>query len=207
VKVLVARENEEEKFDEKKINFGEKKMAEKKSRGKLSDLLHGGGLLGTLFYVFLGIGLALVVKQTMVYALSSDMPVVAVVSQSMQHDNPDQTYYSWLEQKMGYTKEYINSWPVPTGFLVGDMPIVQGESDYIVGDIIVYSVPNQEVPIIHRIIKINSDGTYQTKGDNNLNQLPYEFSVSKEQVHGKVLFVIPKLGYFKVLTTKIFGVS
>jgi len=171
----------------------------------LTGSWHDAGLLGALFYVFLGIGLALVAKQTLTFGLSTNTPVVAVISPSMQHDHAQQTHYQWLEQRLGYNKDYIRSWPIPTGFLVGDMPIVQGTDEYKVGDIIVYSVAGQSFPTIHRIIKINEDGTYQTKGDNNSNQLPYEFSVSKEQIHGKVIFIIPKLGYFKVIITKVFG--
>ena len=165
------------------------------------------GWLGAIFYVFLGIGLALVARQTLAFGLSTEMPVVAVVSTSMQHDNVEQTHYHWLEEHLDYSESYIKSWPIPTGFLVGDMPVVQGSDDYEVGDVIVYSVPNQNFPIIHRIIKINEDGTYQTKGDNNLNQLPYEFKVQKEQVYGKVVFIIPKLGYFKVMLTNVLGIG
>lgn len=165
------------------------------------------GWIGAIFYVFLGIGLALVARQTLAFALSTEMPVVAVVSTSMQHDYAEQTHYQWLEDNLGYSESYIKSWSIPTGFLVGDMPVVKGEENYGVGDIIVYSVPNQNFPIIHRIIKINEDGTYQTKGDNNLNQLPYEFKVRKGQIYGKVVFIIPKLGYFKVMLTNILGIG
>jgi len=163
------------------------------------------GWMGAVLYACLGILLAFIINQLLGFALSTDLPVVAVVSASMQHDNAELTYYHWLEENMNYSREYISSWAVPTGFFVGDMPIVCGSDEYKVGDVIVYSVPGQDFPIIHRIIKINPDGTYQTKGDNNLQQLPYELSVKKEQIHGKVIFIIPKLGYFKVFITKIFG--
>lgn len=169
--------------------------------GKLTE-----GWIGVIFYIFLGIGLAIVAKQVLSFTLSTDMPVVAVVSPSMQHDHAEQTHYTWLEDHLGYNESYIKSWSIPTGFLVGDMPIVQGANDYKVGDVIVYSATGQTFPIIHRIIKINDDGTYQTKGDNNINQLPYEFNVHKEQIKGKVIFIIPKLGYFKVIITKVLGI-
>jgi signal peptidase I len=165
-----------------------------------------GGWIGTVFYVFLGIGMALLAKQALVFGLSTDMPVVAVISPSMQHDNAQQTYFGWLENTLGYNESYVKSWSMPTGFLVGDMPVVQGADEYEVGDIIVYKVEGQSFPTIHRIIKINADSTYQTKGDNNSHQLPYEFSVEKEQIYGKVVFVVPKLGYVKVFFTNLFGV-
>ncbi|HKZ45259.1 MAG TPA: signal peptidase I, partial [archaeon] len=77
--------------------------------------------------------------------------------------------------------------------------------NYKIGDVVVYSVPEQSVPIIHRIIKINEDGTFQTKGDHNPQQLPFEYNIKKEWVHGKVVFVVPKLGYLKVTISRLFG--
>lgn len=138
--------------------------------------------------------------------LSSNTPVVAVVSGSMEHDESvDADHYGWLEENLGYNKTYIDSWPIKNGFNVGDMPIVKGRDKYEVGEVIVYSVQGVKAPIIHRIIKINDDGTYQTKGDNNNAQNFYEFSVRKEQIKGEVIFIIPKIGYFKVLFNKLFG--
>lgn len=199
MKTVVMRKSrrKEERF-ERMIGRAKSKPTRKRSRGwdRLTE-----GWIGSVFYIFLGVGLALVAKQMLAFGLSTDMPVVAVVSQSMQHDRAQQTYYEWLENNLGYGQDYIKSWPVSTGFFVGDMPIVQGAGEYNVGDVIVYSVPGQSYPIIHRIIKINDDGTYQTKGDNNLHQLPYEFHISGEQIHGRVIFIIPKLGYFKVILT------
>jgi len=199
VKTVVMRKSrrKEERF-ERLIGRAKSKPRRKRSRGwdRLTE-----GWIGSVFYILLGVGLALVAKQALAFGLSTDMPVVAVVSQSMQHDRAQQTYYGWLENNLGYGQGYIKSWPVPTGFFVGDMPIVQGAGEYEVGDVIVYSVPGQSYPIIHRIIKINDDGTYQTKGDNNLQQLPYEFHINGEQIHGRVIFIIPKLGYFKVILT------
>lgn len=195
--VMRKSRRKEERF-ERLIGRAKSKPTRKRSRGwdRLTE-----GWIGSVFYIFLGVGLALVAKQMLAFGLSTDMPVVAVVSQSMQHDRAQQTYYGWLENNLGYGQDYIKSWPVPTGFFVGDMPIVQGAGEYNVGDVIVYSVPGQSYPIIHRIIKMNDDGTYQTKGDNNLQQLPYEFHISGEQIHGRVIFIIPKLGYFKVILT------
>lgn len=154
--------------------------------------IYGGIILAFLFHMILG------------FIFSTSLPVVAVVSSSMQHDNPQVTHYGWLENHMGYNRTYIDSWSIPNGFSVGDMPIVQGADSYRVGDVIVYNA-GQAAPIIHRIIKINPDGTYQTKGDNNPAQLPYETSVKKEQIQGKVIFVVPYLGWFKVIFSRAVG--
>ena len=139
--------------------------------------------------------------------LSSNTPVVAVVSGSMEHDaSVESDHYDWLQKTLEYNKSYVESWPVNGGFNIGDMPIIRGKESYQVGDVIVYSVHGVDAPIIHRIILVNQDGTYQTKGDNNPSQLSYEASVKPDQIRGKVIFIIPKIGYFKVVINRLFGV-
>ena len=192
MKALVARKKEEV--------FRMKKPGRIKAKTKMK--IWQREVAGSFLYIILGVVLAVAVKQLLVFGLSTDMPVVAVLSQSMQHNDAERTHYGWLADKMGYDIPKIDSWPITGGFLVGDMPIIQGRDEYEVGDIVVYSVPGQSVPIIHRIIKINADGTYQTKGDNNMNQFPYELKVGESQIHGEVIFVVPKLGHFKVFMTK-----
>ncbi len=129
----------------------------------------------TIVYVIVGIVLAWVINQGMAAALSTDMPVVAVESNSM----------------------------VPV-FYKGDILVLQGDapSDYAVGDVIVYSVEGRSVPIVHRIVKINPDGSYQTKGDANNGQLPFEYHVDGSAVHGKVSVIIPYLGWVKLGVTE-----
>jgi signal peptidase len=129
----------------------------------------------SIFYIILGVVLAVGVNQGLVLALSTDMPIVAVESNSM----------------------------VPT-FHRGDILILQGAShDQLdIGDIIVFSPPNQDVPVVHRIIEINPDGTLQTKGDANSGQIWYEKSIKTSQIHGKEIVIIPLLGWIKIITTE-----
>lgn len=172
------------------------------------SLLHEttSGWIGYIFYGALGILIAFLLNQTLAFALSTDLPVVAVVSNSMLHDSgTESNYYRWLEQNLGYNRTFIDSWSVKDGFSIGDLPIVQGSKEYKIGDVIVYSVNGQRAPIIHRIIKINPDGSFMTKGDHNPSLLSFESRVDESQIHGKVLFVIPKLGYFKVIATQLTG--
>ena len=170
------------------------------------------GTWGIVIYAILGVLAAFALNRFLGFALQTDLPVVAVVSSSMQHNSPELTHYGWLEKNLQYNRSYIDSWPFKDGFLIGDMPVVQGNTKINVGDVVVYAARGSatcqapSTPIIHRVIKINPQGTYQTKGDNNNLQICYEYDVAPEQVAGKVIFIIPKLGYFKVFATKIFGV-
>ena len=60
------------------------------------------------------------------------------------------------------------------------------------GDIIAFKTDEKEL-IVHRIIKVNSDNTFITKGDyNNVADKGY---VKKEQIKGKVVFSIPYIAY------------
>jgi len=166
------------------------------------------GPFGYFVYAIAGILIAFLLNQALALGLDTDLPVVAVVSGSMTHDGTtEQVHYAWLKENLDYNHSVVDSWPIKDGFLIGDLPIVAGADEYKVGDVIVYSVPGQSVPIVHRIIRVNSDGTFTTKGDHNPNLLPFEGAVRKENVHGKVIFIIPKLGYFKVALTKIVGAS
>ena len=125
----------------------------------------------TVMYMVIGIVMAWSINQGLAFALDTDMPVVAVESNSM----------------------------IPI-FYKGDILVLQGgpASSLKVGDIIVFSVPGREVPIVHRIVKINSDGSFQTKGDANADLLPFEHYIDPDSVHGKVLVIIPYLGWVKI---------
>lgn len=125
----------------------------------------------TIGYVILGIILAFAINQGLVFALSTDMPVVAVESNSM----------------------------IPT-FYKGDMLVLQGVpmEELKVGDIIVFSSMERGTPVVHRIVDINPDGSFQTKGDANPRQLAFEKHIEPSQIHGKQIFIIPYVGWVKI---------
>lgn len=129
----------------------------------------------SIFYIALGVVLAICINWGLALGLGTDMPVVAVESNSM----------------------------VPT-FSQGDILVLQGTAaqNLKVGDIIVFS-PGQQTPVVHRIIAINQDGTFQTKGDANNGQLPFERSIAASQIHGKAILIIPYLGWLKIGMTSL----
>jgi len=130
----------------------------------------------TPIYILIGIVLALGINQGLAFALSTDMPIVAVQSNSMV--------------------PYFNK---------GDMLILRGipQEQLSVGDVIVFDQPSGGTPIVHRIVDINTDGTFQTKGDANSGQLPYEKSIQYSQIHGAVIMIIPFMGWIKIGLTDI----
>ncbi len=139
------------------------------------------GTTGTIIYIVIGIILAFGINQGLAFALSTSMPVVAVESNSM----------------------------VPT-FAKGDILIIRGvpnPDDYNelleIGDVIVFTPPERPIPIVHRLIEKNPDGTFQTRGDaNHGQQLPFEKSISPEEVEGKMVMIIPYVGWIKIGITE-----
>ena len=157
-------------------------------------------------YIYLGIIAALLLNKALglSFLLNTDLPVVAVVSDSMTHDSlVEKNHYQFLENNLGYSREEIDSWPIKDGFLRGDVLIVKGvpNEDLKVGEVIVYDIKGQNTPIVHRIIKIE-DGQLTTKGDHNPSYDPWK----PTKIHGEAIFVIPYLGYPKLYFTQIFGV-
>jgi len=149
-----------------------------------------------VFFVLAAVLLAFSLYQTIGMVSGTSVPVVSVVSDSM----------------------------VPT-FYRGDMVIVDGmefsaiEED----DIVVFSTPYMPMPVIHRVINRSTD-SIDTRGDNNAGQVRFcvsdtqvqafdrscsegeqlvniEDGVQPDQIMGRVEFIIPYLGYAKLLPT------
>lgn len=111
-------------------------------------------------------------------------PIVAVVSESMEHDGSFDTWWQsqacipqqpctqeqWYSNK-NITKEEFKQFPFKNGFNKGDVMILFGaKTDKLKkGDIIVYN-SIRKYPIIHRVINIES-GIFQTKGDHNTEMI------------------------------------
>lgn len=149
-----------------------------------------------ILWISLSVIIATVVGSALSVALDTGTPLMAVMSTSMVHDSTTpSSYYLWMQDR-GFDREQLDSFPVPRGFDKGDVVVVQGQEGYDVGDVIVYHVYGQPMPIVHRIISIN--GTkYETKGDHNPIADPWEADVGK--IEGKVVLVVPYVGFIKVL--------
>lgn len=164
------------------------------------------------FLIYPGLGLA----------LGTQLPVVAVISESMEHEgNFDQWWASsaqcgeggllqtnfkactqeqWYAEK-NITKEDFMKFTLENGFKKGDIIILKGSNydELKIGDILVFQ-SKMDYPIIHRIVY--KDDTIQTKGDHNARQLETaqvnEKYITKEQIIGKAWFKVPWIGYIKI---------
>lgn len=145
-------------------------------------------------------------------ALATSLPFVIIESGSMEHQGDFDQWFSlhgswYLENNI--TESEIEAWKWHDGLDKGDIIIVKGlkNYNYSVGDVIIFKVENQNTPIIHRIIErkdANDTIMFSTKGDHNDGQLPYEHNIEKEQIVGKAMTRIPKLGWVKLFFVDLF---
>ena len=97
---------------------------------------------------------------------------------------------------------------VPT-IKINDAIVIKREDNdnYKVGDVITFTTDDanyEDMHVTHRIVNKQNleDGSsiYTTKGDNNMVIDP--FSVKTDNIQGKVLFKVPKIGYIKNFFSK-----
>jgi len=144
--------------------------------------------------------------------VGSKVPLVIIESGSMEHQGSFDQWWNlhgtWYKEN-NISEETVSSWGFHNGMNKGDVILVTGNKnkDYKIGDVIVFSVQENNVPIIHRIIAIHDlDGEifYETKGDHNDGQHSYEKLIAKNQVLGKASFRVPYIGWIKLFVVGIF---
>ena len=144
--------------------------------------------------------------------LGTQFPVVAVVSESMEHHPSDFDQW-WMSHEDFYLSYNITQfafmgYPFKSGFNKGDIMILAGVDPAKVekGTVIVYW-SGKPYPIIHRFISTNHDNvtgvTYlMSKGDNNPAMIVAsdldEQHIPPNRVVGKAVLRIPYLGYVKI---------
>ena len=151
------------------------------------------------FIVYPGLGLF----------LHTTHPVVAVVSESMEHNNGFDDWWSksgkWYIAN-GISKEDFGNFPLKNGFNKGDIMVLKGKKaeNIEIGDVVVFWSAKRD-PIIHRVVKRwQENGFYyfQTKGDHNQDSIRSpaldETRISEEQIVGNAVLKIPVLGYIKI---------
>mgnify|MGYP001613382031 CR=1 FL=1 len=159
-----------------------------------------------------------IVYTSLGFVLHTSHPVVAVVSESMEHNNGFEKW--WEKSNKWYVendikKENFDKFPLKNGFNKGDIMTLKGKKPekIEVGDVVVFWSAKRD-PIIHRVVKKWQAGNtyyFQTKGDNyktNPTSIKSAFldetNVSKEQIVGNAVLRIPLLGYIKIWFVEFF---
>ena len=154
------------------------------------------------------------------WLLGTSYPLVAVVSGSMEHNGNVDT---WWEQQCtgsngqrvlqkelynpyGITKKsFENDFRFTNGLNTGDLMVLKGARDVMIGDVIVFNANTKFDPIIHRVVAIEQQEEqkfYKTKGDNNCGSSAFERQIPEYRVVGKSWVRIPLLGYVKLYFEK-----
>lgn len=79
-------------------------------------------------------------------------------------------------------------------------------STYNIGINYVTSLPYDNTPIVHRVVE-KHDNSFETMGDANTGQIEFERNVTADQVYGKQVFKIPRLGLLKLVTMDLLGLQ
>lgn len=128
----------------------------------------------------------------------TSLPLVVVESCSMHHNTDFEGWWNqngaWYEEQ-GINKEQFQDFTLKNGFTKGDIILVRGAEKINQGDVIIF-IAGTKYPVIHRVI---DTVPLNTKGDNNLQQLDIEKSISGNKVLGKAVGKIPLLGWVKLI--------
>ena len=171
-------------------------------------IFHDDSLLSWIVNIILAFVLVkFVIYPLLAFALGSQLPLVAVISGSMEHGGLDFDVWwdengAWYEER-NITKEMFVQYRFTNGFDKGDVMILVGAKDVEVGDVLVYQSSSHPYPIIHRITAVYDTGFYQIKGDNNDIADPQD--VGSDQLIGKALYRIPKIGWIKIWFAELTG--
>ena len=155
--------------------------------------------------------LAFIIVKWIIYPLlavilGTSYPIVAVVSNSMEHTI---TYETWLSENKEFYSTYnfkeedMRSWKMKKGFNKGDIIILKSAKSLEKGDIAVYKISAYSQPIIHRVVNI-TDSSIVTKGDNVKIVQSFEQNVPKKNIVGKAWIKIPYLGWIKIKAVELY---
>ncbi|MDE1814455.1 MAG: signal peptidase I [Thaumarchaeota archaeon] len=120
----------------------------------------------------------------------------------------------WIGLRVAFGTEnpfyVVSSGSMIPNLEIFDVIVVQGHVAFDqlkVGDIIVFHAPSEDKVIVHRVAEMLNQNPLiiRTKGDANPGSIPgVDYPITKENYIGKVVYVIPQIGYVtRILTPPI----
>ena len=105
----------------------------------------------------------------------------------------------------GYHSYLVQSGSMEPNIHIGDIVITHQQAVYHVNDAVTFNSPETERVVTHRIAEVKEGPTRQfiTKGDANREE--DEAQITASNIIGKVIFVIPKLGWLINFSQSITG--
>ncbi len=116
--------------------------------------------------------------------------LVSIFSFIIGRKNPD-----YVPKLAGYKFMYVLTGSMSPSVKAGDMIVTRtvDVKDLKEGDIITFRTVDNTL-ITHRILRVNEDGSFITKGDSN-NVEDIDLKAHRENIVGRYFFKIPKGGY------------
>ena len=161
--------------------------------------------------IFLFIFIKFIFFPTLNFLTGSPLSLAIVESCSMYHKSDlNYNFGDWFNDhrlkyaSIGINESQFEEYKFKNGFNKGDILFtVKAVPEKLkIGDVIIFNA-GQRNPVIHRIIKIESENgsyTFSTVGDNNNGQLTFERGIKEEQLIGKASFrLAPLLGWGKLI--------
>lgn len=105
----------------------------------------------------------------------------------------------------GYKSFMVLSGSMEPAILIGDIIITHRQDQYIKNDTVTFYGEDNRV-VTHRIVSVSQEKNqmrFNTKGDANRSE--DDASIYQEAIIGKVIFIIPKLGYLVNFSRSIPG--
>lgn len=106
---------------------------------------------------------------------------------------------------LGYRSFLVQSGSMEPTIMTGDIIVIHGQSNYVLRDVITFKDSGDRI-VTHRVAEINQENgmtKISTKGDANRSE---DFdNITYDRILGKVVFVIPKLGYLVAFSKSLPG--
>jgi signal peptidase len=98
----------------------------------------------------------------------------------------------------GYTSASITSGSMMPTLRIGDVVIAvdHGDAEIAPGTIVVYEDPRKHDLVTHRVVSINPDGSYITKGD--VNGLDDPAPIPAANIRGTAQWIVPFVGLLRI---------
>jgi len=96
----------------------------------------------------------------------------------------------------GYQPFLVQSGSMEPSIMTGDVIVIQNRGTYFINEVVTFKTNANDRIVTHRIVAVDQTmgRKYSTKGD--ANRTGDEDVIGDQQIIGKVVLVIPKLGYF-----------
>lgn len=105
----------------------------------------------------------------------------------------------------GYKSFLVQSGSMEPAIMTGDIILIHNQTSYLLNDVVTFR-DEENRTVTHRLVEIPKDkstGSFSTKGDANRSQDAAQ--INQDQIIGKVVFVIPKLGYLVAFSKSLPG--